>query len=697
MKNSWIIFGLIALLLAAILVCSCLLGSIGALTLARRYNNQPVVLATFPPPPATNVPSPTSVPLDPTPTFETSAPTLVSPAVTPTTSAAPKPGEPLLENLKLLENTTVPINDPIELAERLGGKTNLPVSLQAPARQYQIDDQTAFWVTNGDTNQSSQVQATLRYSTDHVYFWIEDGVTYNQRSLRSLVDTFEDKIYPTNRAFFGSEWIPGVDGDPHMYILYTTGLGSSVAGYFSSADEYLPQVREDSNGHEMFLLSADHVDLEEEFAYSVLAHEFQHMIHWYRDRNEETWMNEGFSELASFLNGYDPGGADRVFVRDVDIQLTDWPNSSSNRSAHYGASFLFMTYFLDRFGEEVTQSLVANPANGMRSIDLVLSDMGITDPQTGETITADDVFADWVVASYLQDSRVDDGRFTYSNYPSAPRPSYTEEVPKCPYGPTQFDVSQYGVDYLRITCRGDYTLNFEGFQQVNLLPADPHSGAYAFYSNMGDESDMTLTRAFDFSDQTGPLTLSYWTWYDLEKDYDYLYLVASEDEGVTWQILTTPSGTDEDVSGNSYGWGYNGWSGGGPEWIQETLDISQFAGKNILLRFEYITDAAVNGEGFLVDDIAIPEIDYFTDFESDEGGWQADGFVRIENVLPQNFILTLIQIGNKTSVERIPLTAENSAQMQLHIGQDVDEVILVVSGATPFTRQKALYQISIQP
>ena len=136
---------------------------------------------------------------------------------------------------------------------------------------------------------------------------------------------------------------------------------------------------------------------------------------------------------------------------------------------------------------------------------------------------------------------------------------------------------------------------------------------------------MTLTREFDFTNQTGPLTMRYWTWYDLEKDYDYLYLTASLD-GEDWQIQITPSGTAEDPSGNSYGWGYNGVSSGGAGWIQEEVDLSDFAGKKVQLRFEYITDGAVNGEGFLVDDIEVPQIDYFADFETDDGGWSAEGF-----------------------------------------------------------------------
>jgi immune inhibitor A len=611
---------------------------------------------------------------------------------TETVSASSNPAD----TLHLLQNTLVPVNNLLDLAQRFEGKTNLPVSLDTPPPVLHAGDQQSFWINDSNTNKNFKIQAHLRYITDHVYFWIQDGVAYHSGNLKALAETFENKIYPTDREFFGSEWTPGVDNDPHLYILYAKGLGDVIAGYFSTADEYLPEVRPDSNGHEMFLISADIVDLGAGYAYSVLAHEFQHMIHWYRDRNEETWMNEGFSDLAAFLNGYSTGGHDYLYTQDPDIQLTDWPTSSNERPAHYGASFLFMTYFLDRLGEEATKAVVADPANGLESIDKVLAALQITDPASAQTMTADQVFGDWVVASYLQDATVGDGRYTYSNYPSAPNPSATEDLRQCPQGPGQRDVHQYGVDYVRILCKGDNTLHFEGSNFVNVLPEGAYSGVFAFYSNRGDESDMTLTRSFDFTGKTGPLTLDYWTWYDLEKDYDYLYLLASLD-GKNWQILLTPSGTADNPSGNSYGWAYNGFSGNGPTWVQESIDLSQFAGKKVQLRFEYITDAAVNGEGFLVDDIAIPEIGYFTDFESDDGGWQADGFVRIQNTLPQFFRLSLISIGKNTTVTNIPLSADNIADIPLTIGGDVREVILVVSGMTRFTRQKAVYQLSIQP
>ena len=595
-----------------------------------------------------------------------------------------------------LENTIVPVNDLLELAERLEGKQNIPTTVDDPSAPYQVGDTQTFWVTNVDTNENSQMEAVLRYATEHAYFWIEEGVDYDPEDLQALAETFENDIYPTNREFFGSEWSPGVDDDPHLYIIFAQDLGYSLAGYFSSADEYHPLAHEYSNAHETFMLNADNVGLDEEFTYGVLAHEFQHMIHWYQDRNESSWLNEGFSELAAFLNGYDAGGFDYLYTSDPDLQLNDWPNDPGLTSPHYGASFLFLTYFLDRFGESATQALVGNPANGMISVDEVLRDQNIRDPLTGEQVSADDAFLDWTITNYLLDETVADGRFIYHNYPNAPQADDTETVRSCDPTMTTRDVHQYGVDYIRITCDGDYTLYFEGSIQTGVLPEEAYSGSYAFWSNKGDESDMTLTRSFDFRDHTGPLTLSYWTWYDLEEDYDYLYLEASTD-GQTWQILQPPSGTASDPSGNSYGWGYNGLSGGDGTWIQEEIDLSQFAGQEVQIRFEYVTDAAVNGEGFLLDDIAVPEIGYFNDFEEGSDHWEAAGFVRIQNVLPQTYRLALISKGNQTSVQYITLTDDNTAEIPISIGENVDEVILVVTGTTRYTRQPAAYRFEFLP
>ncbi len=594
------------------------------------------------------------------------------------------------DTLQTLETTIVPPNEPKELACRLEGKCNVPDVIATTAAPRSIGDVDNFWVSNLDTIENTEIQATLRYITPHVYFWVQDGVSYDDGEMKALVDEFENKIYPTNREFFGSEWSPGIDGDEHIYILYARGLGSNIAGYFSSSDSVHPDIQEFSNGHEMFLFNADNTFLGEDFTYGVLAHEFQHMIHWNLDLNETSWLNEGSSELAAFLNDYDPGGFDWLYINEPDLQLNDWPNDQNATTPHYGAGFLFMTYFLDRFGEEATQALVKDPANGLDSVEDVLREINAVDAVTGQPISADDFFIDWAVTNFLLDSSVEDGRYVYNNYPNANRASATETISTCPQSPITRDVHQYGVDYIEIKCAGDYTLSFTGSTVTGLLPADPYSGDYAFWSNKGDESDMTLTREFDFTQSTGDIKLNFRTWYDIETDWDYVYVLVSED-GETWEIIKTPSGTDTDPSGNSYGWGYTGVT---TDWIEESVDLSKYAGKKISVRFEYVTDAAVNGEGFLLDDISVDAAGYQSDFEADDGGWVAEGFVRVQNVLPQTFKLALI-LTTDSSVTIIPLNADQTAEIPLSLGSG-DEAYLVVSGTTRFTRELATYQIEIR-
>lgn len=600
--------------------------------------------------------------------------------------------------LKTLRDTTLPDSDLIELAERVQGKSNISPTQVAPSQAYQVGDQQSFWVSNVDTNENFKVNTTLQYITDHAYFWIENEISFKEKDLQELADTFETKIYPTDREFFGSEWTPGVDGDPHIYILYVRNAGGSIAGYFSSVDEYPPQAHQYSNWHETFVFNADNVDLRDNFTYGVLAHELQHMIHWANDRNEDTWMNEGFSDLAMFLNDFDTGGHDYLFAEDPDLQLNDWPNDQDQTPPHYGASFLFTTYFLDRFGEQTTKALIRRPENGLTSIDALMQEKGLNDSATRRPITADDIFLDWTLANYLHDSKVGDGRYTYSNYPNAPQTSDTETINSCNSDTQTRSVHQYGADYIRIGCQGNVTLKFEGSVRVGLLPVDPFSGTWAVWSNKGDESDMMLTREFDFTQSQGPLTLTYWTWYDLEKDYDFVYLLASSD-GNHWEMLHPAHGTAGNITGNNFGFGYNGLSGSADQaqWINESVDLSQYKGKKVQIRFEYVTDAAVNGEGFLLDDVAVPEIGYFDNFENGDGGWHGAGFVRIENALPQTFHLALIRHGNPTSVEYLSLNADDSVEVPLNFNGDLQEVVLVVTGTTRYTRQPAAYRFSFIP
>lgn len=656
---------IVGIIVAILVCCACaLIAGAGALVF-RAYQDLPSGFPTFVPPSDTTV--------TPGPTAEVNRP----------------PADDIsADTLNTLSETSVPENDPYELACRLQAICNVEQTVQA--KTYALGDTEKFWITNSDTADQQQITATLMYITPHSYFWVEQGTDVNEGDMKRLMDTFEEKIYPTDREFFGSEPNPGVDGDPHIYVVYANSIGHNIAGYFSSSDAYNPAVKEFSNGHETYVLGTSQ-DLSDEYTYGVLAHEFVHMIQFASDRNDVSWIGEGFAEVGSFLNGYYTPGSDWLYSQQPDMQLNTWvDNASPDFSAHYGQSFLYLAYFLDRFGEEATKALTSNPENDLQSVDDTLADLNITDPQTGEPVTADDVFMDWATTLVLADGSVGDGRYVYNNYQDAPQVTALQSVSDCPQS-LSATVNQYGMDYYAIECDGDYTLTFTGSTVVGLLPTSPHSGNYVFWSNRGDESDMTLTREFDFTGVDAPINLSFEMWHDLETDYDYVFLEASTD-GETWQIINTPSGTDEDPSGNSYGWGWNGQTDG---WVTEEVDLSQFAGQTVQIRFEYITDAAINGEGFLLDDVRVDAIDYTSDFEADDGGWQGEGFVRVDNALPQTYRLNLVIEGDTTTVTPITLNADQTADIPLSL-QNGDRAILIVAGTTRFTRQPNAYQIEIK-
>jgi immune inhibitor A len=192
-------------------------------------------------------------------------------------------------------------------------------------------------------------------------------------------------------------------------------------------------------------------------------------------------------------------------------------------------------------------------------------------------------------------------------------------------------------------------------------------------------------------------TLTFWTWYDIEEDWDYAYVEVSADDGQTWTILKGQHTTDKDPNEANLGHGYTGKSGGGdsPTWVQESIDLTSYAGQKVLIRFEYITDQALNEPGFIVDDIAIPEIGYSYDAETSDDGWQAAGFVRMANVLPQYFIVQVIETGASPTVRRMELDDQQRGRITVEgLGASKD-AILVIAGRTPFTTEMASYSYEV--
>jgi hypothetical protein len=703
-------------LLAFVLLCACLtmdlaLGVVVWQTRSSVVQPTPTVVGQ-PRPLPTPVPDfffplATPAPAEPTPEGRagSESPKVATPSATGSPTA-PMPADHSA-TLRALSEAQIPDRDLYRLAEqlkKLPGPIRQTVTDQP--RLYKVGDRDIFWVSDQSKKQYFRVIAELRYATPHVYVWVEQGVNVSDADLKKSADVFENKIYPTNRRYSGSEWTPGIDADPHLFILHARGMGQGVGGYYSSADEYPREIDPYSNEHEMFYINVEAYRPGTATYEGVLAHEFQHMIHWNEDKSEEVWVNEGLAELAAVLNGYDGDRATTLFTANPDVQLNAWAEDPLQAAPHYGNAYLFTQYCVQRFGAGLMRAVVAEPADGRDGYEKVLE-------QHADGQTFDDVFRDWVIANYLDDPKLDDGRYGYTDLTVHASP--VARIQRTP-DEWQDAVHQYAADYVELLPSGSptVTVTFQGSLTVPLIAGLVHSGRYAWWANRSDGGDTTLTRPFDLTGVTGA-TLKFWTWYDIEADWDYAYVEASTDNGKTWDMLPGRYTTTTNPNGNNFGNAWTGQSVGattslrsvqalsgrptthGPEWVEEQVDLTPYAGQQVLLRFEYITDDALNTPGWLIDDIRIPEINYRDDAEAGDGGWLAQGFVRSDNVLPQRWLVQVIELGQQTGVRTLPVGPDGRGAVTIGgLGTRLNRAVVVISALAPKTTEVGWYRLEVQ-
>jgi hypothetical protein len=561
-----------------------------------------------------------------------------------------------------------------------------------------VGDVTTFWVHNTETENNEQIEAELVHVTPAAYAWVEQGQPYDRDLIVRSVDRFSANTYPALRNAFGSEWNPGVDGDPRLHILFNRAMGSSALGYYYSMDEYTAPVRPVSNEKEIFFINLDAVNgaRSQRLLDSVLAHEFQHMIHWSEDRGEELWINEGLSNYAQEVAGL-PASVPYVaiFAAQPDTQLNAWSGEPSETLPHYGAAQLLVTYLAERFGPEFLRRLVAEPADGARGVEQALAALGV-DEEFPE------IFADWVVANYAdQPGALDSaGRYGYETYavpPLAPAARHQQY----PVEDSQGQAFNQATDYLVLEGAGDVTFRFQGAPETRLVATTPPAGRRFWLTPRADDANPRLTGQFDlaaFAPGT-PVTMTVAMWHDIEENYDYGYVLASRD-GSEWSMLAGQNTRTDDPVGNNLGAGYTGRSLdplGAPGWRQEIFDLGDFAGGPLWLQFSYATDDGYNAPGWAIDDVVIPALGYAADFEGPADGWASEGWLLTDNALPQGWLLQVLEFdGDRlAAVRRIPVDAAGAAKFPVTGLGAGRTAVVAITALAPLTTEPAQYWYSI--
>ena len=169
-----------------------------------------------------------------------------------------------------------------------------------------------------------------------------------------------------------------------------------------------------------------------------------------------------------------------------------------------------------------------------------------------------------------------------------------------------------------------------------------------------------------FSPTSGDDELSFFTSYDTEQDWDFLFVEAhtvGEDDWVTLEVPgITGNGTGESCAA---GWfelhpwleryetancindpafespDWNATSGRSPGWEEWTVDLSAWDGKQVEVSISYASDWASQGLGVWVDDVDGPGAAGDTGFESGLGTWTVgDPTVIGSGVNPLDWIAT---------------------------------------------------------
>ena len=317
------------------------------------------------------------------------------------------------------------------------------VEASAPEMGVSQQNQRAFWAI--DFPSCYQVTADLRNdTTEYCHVYVDVDATVDQAIVDRWASEFSDAIYKGVTDTFGDP--PDVDNDPKIYILLLDIPEDRVGGYFWSTQE----------------TSFDHIEIIYIDALigdeGVVAHEFQHCVHWNHDADEETWVDEGCADYAIYAvyHQHETYGHAETFMNNTDIPLTSWGGSIGD----YGASYLWTIYLSEKYGdlsgtyshERFIKDLVAEEGNGITGINNVLLNHGYAE-------RFPDIFDNWVIANHLNDMSLSD-LYGYATYPGIHANATTLDFGGGEDG-TSGSVNEWAADYVTLNLTNVGTLKGE--------------------------------------------------------------------------------------------------------------------------------------------------------------------------------------------------------------------------------------------
>jgi len=228
-------------------------------------------------------------------------------------------------------------------------------------------------------------------------------------TLREIVSTFDDEVFPAAARRFGPAF--DVDGDGRFTVLLSGWLGRlaggkvRVDGFVRGADLVGSIGAPFGNRCDMMYLSTGlrpgpHLR-------TVVAHEYTHAVTFSRKPladpargaigpEEEGWLDEAMSHLVEDAHGFSRSNIDyrvSAFLSQPEryrLVVDDYYAANLFRShGNRGATYLFLRWCVDRHGPVLLDQLVRSDLRGVANLEAA----------TGSNFA--DLFRCWTVALYL--------------------------------------------------------------------------------------------------------------------------------------------------------------------------------------------------------------------------------------------------------------------------------------------------------
>jgi hypothetical protein len=275
------------------------------------------------------------------------------------------------------------------------------------ATEHQVGTARAFWTYDLSVMppKNKQVASTCRAVGDTVAVYVADSqwpAKVDQADVDAIVQAFDVDtpkadgvgITARNTDLFGQP--SDIDGDGRLivFIYDIAGYqGNTFDGFFRAEDLAANNPACANNpmlycSNEAEMVHVNSTDPGSAYMLGVMAHEFQHLIHFVADPDEESWINEALSELAMSVSGYEDTGNLHAYLNDPSAPL------ETAEFVDYGAVMLWGTWLYERFGADFVRALVVEPANGRAGL-------AATWAALGQQVTFEATFADWALANVL--------------------------------------------------------------------------------------------------------------------------------------------------------------------------------------------------------------------------------------------------------------------------------------------------------